>query len=84
MSKETINLLVGALIGIVSSLLSVTVGNIFQDRREIRKRKWDLEDRERNRYVAARDDRLLEAQAYLGFYIINMEWDVALQLPSNE
>ena len=45
MSQETINLLVGALIGIVSSLLTLIVGNIFQDRREVRKRKWELDDR---------------------------------------
>jgi hypothetical protein len=68
MSQETLNLLIGALIGILSSLLTVTVGNYFQDRREIRKRKWELEDREFNGHTDTKNDRLREAQSYLDTY----------------
>lgn len=68
MTQETLNLLIGALIGIVSSLLTLIIGNYFQDRREIRKRIWELEDRETNRYLEAKDKRIQEAQAYLDTY----------------
>jgi hypothetical protein len=68
MSQETINLLVGALIGILSSLLTLIVGNHFQRKNDERKRKWDLEDRDINRKINAKDEKLQEAQTYLEAY----------------
>ena len=49
MSQETITLIIGAIIGSVSPLLILLVTLYFQNKREIRARQWELEDRQWNR-----------------------------------
>jgi len=69
MSQETLNLIIGALIGIVSSLLSQIASNYFQRKNDERKRKWELEDREFNRRTKFNDSRIAEAQEYINTYL---------------
>jgi len=60
--------LVGALIGISSSLITLFVNHYFQRKHDDRKRKWELEDRAINRHLEFRDINLKHAQELLDSY----------------
>jgi hypothetical protein len=69
MSQDINLLIIGAVIGSVSPLLILLVTLYFQNKREIRARKWELEDRQSSRRLDVLAMRVTEAQAYLlGFY----------------
>lgn len=68
MSQETINLIIAGLIGFVPSLLILILNNLFQNKREERNRKWELEDRKADRRIKAKDSIRDEAQEYLHRY----------------
>ncbi|RPI93970.1 MAG: hypothetical protein EHM40_08155 [Chloroflexi bacterium] len=65
MPQETLNLIIGAAIAIVSSLLSQIAGNYFERKSDERKRKWELADREFNRRAQFLDKKLEEVQSHL-------------------
>jgi len=69
MSQETINLIVVGLIGFVPSLLMLILNNHFQNKREERSRKWELEDRQSNRSLIVLDSQIKEAQVYITNFV---------------
>lgn len=79
MSSDTLNLIVGAIIGLVSSLVAVTVTNYFQSRRDDKRRRWELEDRQLERGLKVILSRAEQARRYMNLY-----FDVILGLENCE
>jgi hypothetical protein len=68
MSPETINLIIGIVLGVVLTLLTLSVGSYVQNGKDERQRKWELEDRESDRRSLIQDMRMKEAREMVDIY----------------
>ena len=69
MSSETLNLLLGAGIALLSSLVTAIITHSLQMKREKRKRAWDLEDHRRNQRSEILKERIAQAEAWVESYV---------------
>jgi hypothetical protein len=69
MSSEVLNLILGAVIAFLSSLLTVIVSHGLQLGRERQKRTWDLEDQSRGQRIEILKERIAQAEAWVEGYV---------------
>ncbi len=62
MSPKTLNLLIGASIGLFASLITSWFNNKYQRERDDKTRKWELEDRHSQRERELFDKRIAAAE----------------------
>lgn len=69
MHLKTVNLLIGASIALVSSILTAIIANILQSRNDRQKRKWQVEDYNRKRRYEIEKERLAQAEEWAVSYV---------------